>query len=196
MRSISPHLSSAQVADLLDKRLAVDDRDSVVAHLSACAECRREVAELHGALSQVVPRRRPRWLAGAALAAAVVVAFIAIPRLGPRPVDSVRDSAAMRNVASPSEGQAKIVVVEPADGAALSATGALSWRTAGADASYVVTVQDPAGGVLWTKTTSDTTAILPANAPLKSGESYFWSVDAQLSDGTSSRSGAHSFIAR
>ena len=59
MKTISQHLSSAQVANLLDERLDPGDRDSVITHLSTCAECRREVAELHGALPHV-NKPRPR----------------------------------------------------------------------------------------------------------------------------------------
>jgi len=197
VRSISPHLSSGQVADLLDRRLAAGDRDSVVAHLAACAECRREVAELYGVLSHVVLRRRPRWFAGAALAAAGVLAFIAIPRVASHYGEPAQNASATRN-ASPSLPQTpgRIGIVEPADGQTLSPTRAVSWRSVGADASYSLTVQDGAGAVLWTKATTDTAVVLPATVQLKSGEKYFWSVDALLSDGTSSRSGAHPFTAR
>lgn len=198
MRATSQHLSSAQVADLLDERLHPGDRDAVIAHLSACAECRREVAELKSALPHVDERRpRAAWLmaGGAGLAAAALIAFAIVPRFtqqraltGDIP-GTTRTAAESSNV----ESATRISVVEPT---ALSHGEAFTWKSVGAEASYTLTVQDAAGTVLWTTTVADTTVALPANVTLTPGTGYFWSVDARLSDGSSARSGAHSFTAR
>jgi hypothetical protein len=198
VKAISQHLSSAQVADLLDERLDPGDRDLVVTHLSTCAECRREVAELHGALP-LAGRRRPRsrWIAGVAVAAAAVIAFVAIPQLTKRP-PIVRDSIGeTRTVAtSPIETTSRVRIVEPADSGRVAPASVFRWRSAGADASYVLTIQDAAGGPVWTTTVSDTSAPLPPTVKLAPGARYFWSVDASLADGSSSSSGPHSFTAR
>ena len=196
MRTSSQHLSSTQVADLLDEHLDPADRASVVTHLAACAECRHEVAELHGALSRVNERQpRSRWLVVATLAAAAVVAFVAIPRLTTRPATHGGTPAATRtDEPSSIESTARIGIVDPSDGGTLSAAG-FTWRSSGADASYSLSVQDTAGAVVWTKTVSDTSAALPATVKLEPGARYFWSVDARLADGSTSRSGAHSFTA-
>ena len=197
MKAISQHLSSAQVADLLDERLDPGDRDAVIAHLATCSECRHEVADLHGALSRVGGRRpRTRWMAGAAIAAAAVVAFMAVPRLTTRPATPRENSATRTAEPSPIEAAARLRVVEPSDGEVFSSAAAFTWRSAGAGASYLLTVQDGAGTVMWTTTATDTSAVLPANVRLAAGVRYFWSVDARLGDGSSSRSGAHSFTAR
>jgi anti-sigma factor RsiW len=198
VRATSQHLSSAQVADLLDERLHPGDRDAVIAHLSACAECRREVAELKSALPHVDERRpRAAWLmaGGAGLAAAALVAFAVAPRYMDRRVLTADIPSATRTAAESSrvESAARISVVEPT---ALSRGAAFTWKSVGVEASYKLTVQDAAGTVLWATTVADTTASLPANVTLTPGTSYFWSVDARLSDGSSARSGAHSFTAR
>ncbi len=196
MKTISQHLSSVQVADLLDERLDPGDRDSVITHLSTCAECRREVAELHGALSHVnQPRRRWRWLSAAAIAAAAVIAFVTVPRLTNGP--ALRENPnSTRTSTSPVESPVQIRTVRPSDGAVVSSAVVFTWRSAGADASYKITVQDGAGAVIWPATVSDTSAALPASITLAPGTPYFWSVDARLADGTSAKSGAHLFTTR
>jgi hypothetical protein len=194
---MSQHLSSAQVAELLDERLGPGDRNEVVLHLSTCADCRHEIAELHGALSHVdVPRSRVRWLA-AVLAAAGVVAIIAVPQVAPYPGTSPgRPSTTRATESSPVQLAAQIRVVEPSDGGLVSRAAVFTWRGTGPDASYLLTVQDAAGTVIWTMPLADTSAVLPPSVKLAPGAHYFWSVDARLVDGSSSRSGAHSFIAR
>ena len=197
MRTVSQHLSSAQVADLLDECLDPADRDAVVAHLAACAECRHEVAELHGALSGVNERRRrPRWLAGAAVAAAAVVALVTIPRLTTRPVTHYENGGATRTAEPFPVEPSRIRIVEPSEGGTLPASAAFTWKSAGADATYQLTIQDAAGTVMWATTATDTSAALPASVKLAPAAQYFWSVDATLGDGSSSKSGPHSFTVR
>jgi len=201
VRATSQHLSSAQVADLLDERLHPGDRDTVIAHLSACAECRREVADLKSALPHVHDRRpRAAWLmaGGAGLAAAALIAFAIVPRFTERRAltDDIQSATRTAVESSSVESAARIGVVEPTDGAALPHGKAFTWKSVGAEASYSLTVQDAAGTVLWMTTVAETTAALPANVTLTPGTRYFWSVDARLSDGSSARSGAHSFTAR
>jgi Putative zinc-finger len=198
VRAMSQHLSSTQVSELLDERLDPGDRDSVITHLSTCAECRHEVAELHGALSRVhQPRARSRWMAGAAIAAAAVVAFVAIPRITTGPAAPHENPGSTRTSTSSVESVAQIRIVQPPDRAVVSSAVAFTWRAAGADASYMITVQDAAGAVIWFKPVSDTSAALPGSVKLASGAQYFWSVDARLADGSSASSGApHSFTAR
>jgi len=135
-------------------------------------------------------------MAGAAIAAAAVVAFMAVPRLTTRPAMPPENSATRRAEPPAIEAAARIRVVEPSDGELLSSAAAFTWRSAGAGASYLLTVQDGAGAVMWATTATDTSAALPASVKLAAGVRYFWSVDARLGDGSSSRSGAHSFTAR
>jgi hypothetical protein len=196
VKTISQHLSSAQVADLLDELLDPGDRDSVITHLSTCAECRHEVAELHLALSRTDERRRrARWVAGAAIAAAAVVAFVTIPRITSGPVLRENPSST-RTSTSAVESPAQIRIVQPSDSTAVSSAVSFTWRPAGTDASYLITVQDGAGVVIWLKTTSDTSTALPETVRLASKTPYFWSVDARLADGSSASSGFHPFTTR
>ena len=197
MRAISQHLSSTQVADLLDERLDPGDRDSVITHLSTCAECRHEVAELHGALSRANERRpRARWIAGAAIAAAAVVALVTVPRLTSSPAMLGDKPGSTRTSPAAVESPVQIRIVQPADSAVVSSAVVFTWRSAGTDASYILTVQDGAGAMIWSTTVSDTSAALPASVKLASGTPYFWSVDARLADGSAAGSAAHSFNVR
>jgi len=70
------------------------------------------------------------------------------------------------------------------------------WRAASGDAEYRLTVMDGTGGIVWSKSTGDTSATLPADVRLTSGHEYFWSVDALLADGHSTTTRVHQFSIR
>lgn len=196
MKAATPHLSSALVADLLDERLDPVDREIVVSHLAACADCRHEVAELHGALDRLGTRRpRARRLAGVGLVAAAIIGLVSIPSLI-IPHRTVGESpGGTRNGDGVAvESAARIAIVAPLEDGRTSSS--FVWRSAGAASSYLLTVQDSAGVPVWTAPTTDTVISLPSNIKLVHGARYFWSVDARLGDGTSSSSGSHAFTAR
>lgn len=194
----SEHLTTGQVAAILDERLHESDRTPALAHLAACADCRREVADLHRALRDHTRDRRSirPWLVAVSGVAAALI-LIALPagfdRVRPR-----YDSPAATRVggAAPTDRPPWLVIVAPTEGATVDATTTLAWRSGGPDASYLVTVQDTSGAVTWSSTLTDTTVALPASAGLVRGRRYFWSVDARLSDGASATTGVRAFVVR
>jgi hypothetical protein len=191
---VPDHIASAELARFIDGTLAPAARDAVVAHLGACANCRREVVELREALAASVPRTRARsgWLPASLAAAAVILIAVVLAR------PATRGSSVVRaDVAGTIESESVIVAAAPAEHQAIE-RGAVrfAWHRTGTDATYLVTVQDTTGTVVWSGQVTDTTATLPASAPLTAGQRYFWSVDARLGDGQSRKSGVHTFVVR
>ena len=193
------HLTTGQVAAMLDRRLPDEERTTTVAHLSVCAECRHELAELQRALKATEhrPRATRRWafaVSGAAAALLITAAPIAMRSMrqtsDPVPARATRAG----NIAS-IDASSSIPMVTPADGAEISPTRALTWRSSGVGASYVVTVQDTSGSVIWSFSLTDTSATIPSTVSLLSGRRYFWSVEARLADGASAATGARAFKA-
>jgi hypothetical protein len=66
---------------------------------------------------------------------------------------------------------------------------AFVWRPVGSGAEYRVTVYDAQGRMRWSRSTRDTVVALPPDAPIRAGESLFWSVDALRADGAAVTSG-------
>ncbi len=82
------------------------------------------------------------------------------------------------------------------DGAITPASDSFVWRAASADAEYRLRIMDATGGIVWSTSTVDTSATLPANLRLPQGSEYFWSVDALLADGHSTTTRVHHFTIR
>ena len=189
------HLSPSQVAAMLDRRLDPEEHREAVAHLSTCLECRHELAEMQHAFEALGTERRPRrrWnTIVAGIAAAVVMA--AVPVLLLRRASSPSPFVATRagNV-SAVDAIAPIDVIAPAEGADIAAKLQLIWHATERGASYVVTVQDTSGAVLWSPSLIDTSATIPSSVRLVSGHRYFWSVEARLADGVSTATSVHVF---
>jgi hypothetical protein len=195
-QAAAAHLTTGQVAAILDERLRGADREPAFAHLAACAECRREMAELHRALHDRERKRRsvrPWVILASGLAAALVL--LAIPA-GVHRVRSSGPVATRDGASEPVDAASPIVVVVPRDGASVGPTPSLIWRGSGPGASFLVTVQDTSGTVVWSAASTDTAFTVPISAGLSSGHRYFWSVDARLSSGVSTSAGVREFTVR
>ena len=187
------HLSVDQLAAHLDRRLRGTERESVVAHLVECAECRREYV----ATSEVVgaPRRTWGWArTGIGLAIAAAIVFAAVPRAFRRPgAATMREVSAER--ASIPDIAPPIQIATPTDGERLTGTDVrLAWHPHGKDALYHVTVQTADGAVIWKAETHDSSYTLPRSVQLASGATYYWIVDALHADGRTAHSPATGFI--
>jgi hypothetical protein len=196
----SAHLNATQVAAFLDGGLRGTEREPVVSHLADCAECRRELVELRGALgaaTAVSSARRRRGAIAAAIAAGLV--FVLLPPLVQRGTREAPSVEATR-VGDDPHGTAAVgafAALAPADGAELPrGARTLVWRAAAVDAMYMVTVQDSAGAVVWSGSMADTSASIPSTTSLMAGQRYFWSVDARLADGATAGTGVRTFTAR
>ena len=182
------HLESGEVASYLDRVLAPAEQARVEAHLADCAECRGEVIDV----SRVRHiRSRSRWLIlGPAVAAAAIALF-----LFARPAETPAPGTVLRAGEEPP--RAAVALVAPAEDAAIASRfPTFTWRASEAGVSYRLTVSDRRGDVVWTTTTSDTTAHAPTDVRFLVGRPYFWYVDALLPDGRSVTSGARKFTTR
>ncbi len=100
----------------------------------------------------------------------------------------------MVRAGSSPEGIPRFGTVNPSSAQPVPADSVVFvWRRAGAEASYRLTVTDPAGGQMWTTATADTVAPLPASVRLARGQAYFWYVDALLPTGESATTGVQEF---
>lgn len=143
-------------------------------HVAGCAECRADldVARAVADAGRAFERRRvpAAWLAIAA-SVLLVTGGIAVWRSrAPAPGDVMRGEA---------DG---VVLVTPVGTVPAAAAGRLVWRAAPGEPSYDVEVLDPAGAAVWTLTTVDTSATMPAGV-LRREVEYRWRVTAILPTG-------------
>ena len=169
-------------------RGAAGDRDRVLAHLAACEPCRKQYAELvrlpPAPPSRFDPRefvargrdayresrlawwRHPAvWIAAPAVAAAVVVLALLVPRQPPL----VERPAGVRS----TELAAEAPVGE------VRAAGAFKWSSPFAAARYRLVVRDATGATVFTGSAAAEQLTLPAEtaARLTPGR-YTWAVEA------------------
>jgi Putative zinc-finger len=190
----SAHLTEARLAAYLDGRLTRDQCDEAMAHFAGCSACRREMAAMQAVLARA-PSNRWRMLAPLATVAAVLVLALV-------PVVTRRAPAAGDQSQSPdrivrSETVSAFAITSPAEGGMVADSGVtFTWHSAGPDVSYRITLQDAAGAVVWTASTSGTSLSVPPSVRLTKGAGYYWSVDAIEEHGRSARAGVHRFTVR
>lgn len=199
---ITAHVTTERLASYLDGYLTTSERDAVLAHFDECAACRHEMTEARRVLARASSSRggggraasltrRVLTLLPAALAAVLLVA-VALPRLREQSSATV---ATRGSEGSPqSDAIPPLAIVSPSeDGAVVASTDSFVWRAASGDAEYRFTIMDGTGGIVWSKSTGDTSVTLPADLRLTHGSEYFWSVDALLADGHSATTRVHHF---
>ena len=185
------HPSSEQLSAFLERRLLGSERESVVAHLAECVECRREVSGATRLLASAKGGRH-RISYGIIAAIAAALAFALVPGSKPRDASPSIEERPQR-VVEPDVVR-PIAAVSPVDGAVLTADPVvLLWHADAPHALYRVTLQDSLGGVQWRGSTTDTSVTVPDSARLKRGATYYWSVDAMRQDGRATTSRAQWF---
>jgi hypothetical protein len=185
------HLSTEDVAAYIDHRLPPSERRRAEAHMVACDDCRSELAQAAQLVTGAPAvgtgtSRRTVTIAGLAAAAVVVLAVsLSLPGRKPSPSSTQRAT---------SDAEANVVrALAPAAGATVSSPAqAFVWHREG-DARYQLRIVDSTGSPVWTTTTNDTSARLPATLRLPPQSRYFWYVDALRSDGVSMSSGPRPF---
>ena len=193
----SAHLSIMDAAAFVDGRLSRLQRLDAEAHLSQCAECRAEIADVANLLASApIPRVRRSavlWSAGALASAAAVVFLIARPSS-----EFLQRSAATRTERAPMD-KTSPVTLEARVPAAMSTVGRdelrFVWRHDDG-ATYHVFVADAAGAPLFDLITRDTSVTPPRSVVLLPGVRYYWYVDALRANGTSLSSGPNAFSLR
>ena len=187
---LGDHVRPEELAAYLNGKLRPEERRIAERHLLVCAECRQDLAE---AAELGAGPRRSTWLTlGLPLAAAAVLALAVIGR-----GDRVPEAGPPVLRGPQAEGTRALASVGPADGAGVALDSLVfRWRSAAGQVHYVLTLTDEAGDVAWTTTTSDTSVALPSGVGLRSGERYYWYVDALLEGATSSTTGVREFIVK
>lgn len=185
------HPDGEQVAAYVERKLTSAEREELEAHLAECADCRREVAEVTLFLRRERSGRR-RWLIPSLATAAAAALLLIVVRAG-----DVDDPGGTRfREFGEAEALPAIEAVSPAPEAVLPpGEESFTWRAAGADAFYRLTVATEEGGVVWREETADTSASLPADIRLAPGRTYYWFVDALLPDGREATTGVRRFRA-
>jgi len=186
------HLQARLVAAYVERRLDDDERAVVEAHLATCAVCRREVVEVSRLLLK--RRRASQFLPAAGIAAAALLALVA----GVSLIGGPTKTGSEPTIRAHSSSVPALTAVEPAPDVSLSVGDEIRfvWSAADAGSTYRLTVVDESGEPVWSAETSDTVALLMAQAaPVRAG-TYFWFVDALASDGSTLTSGARRFSLR
>ncbi len=185
--------------DELGVAAAVDGRATqhAIAHLSNCAACRAQVAQLarllgDGSVAREVDRLSgghgfPRVAAPLAAAAVLLLALIPFMARTDRGAGEFRD-----------EPQAPVASV-PILRAPLTGTGTLEslrWSGVAGATQYRVTIFDEEGGLVWAAETGDTTVAFPRDSALVAGTPYWWRVEARVDFDRWNASGLGTFTLR
>lgn len=179
------HLDPHDVVAYLERTLSQSDRARVEAHLAACEDCSNEIAEVWRLWRPGV--KPTSWLPIGLAAAAVIAVVVLLRPAGNRAEMPAAD------VLRGSERASAVITVAPADSAVVQGQPVLVWRPVPGATGYRVTLSREDGDSLWTGSSSDTTAAVPAGVALGRSARYFWYVDALLPDGQSLTSGIHEF---
>ncbi len=155
-----------------EREATAEERLGIMEHVSACADCQRELALLGQVADTVRRSRRPMpawWLAAAA---SVVLAFLGgrtlLTRNGEEPV--VRGEAP------------RVTLVSPSGAVGAGSAAALVWRAVPNAARYEVEVLGPEAELVQSATVRDT--VVPLGGGLEPGVEYRWRVTAVRGDGT------------
>lgn len=159
------HLTEAEVAGYVDRRLHGFELTNAEGHLAECGECRSEVV----AVGRVVRglRQRKRWTIAVPLAAAAVLAFLLLPR--PSSDHPVLREPVVTTIIAPTPITPRGQVAE---------VSLIAWSSVPGATRYEVTVFDSAGTIAWESSGVDSTARVPRNA-LARGRPYYWKVAAR-----------------
>lgn len=192
------HLTETELAGYLDDDLSAVERRGAEEHLDACDPCRAELLAAVRLLDQEPGANAPaalkqgrgrRWPVPAGLAAAAALAGLLL--VGPDAPSSHEVAPEQERVNT--EGVTRLRVHAPPEEALVSRDDLrFVWADRGTEA-YRITITADDGGLVWSSSVTDTTAVPPASLELDGGERFFWFVDA-ISGGVVARTDPHSFI--
>lgn len=161
------HLTECEVASYVDDDVR---SEAIWTHLSWCAECRAEVADV-GQLIRALPDAHRGWKQGRVwlpLAAAAAAALVLLIR--PTPSSIEHRDATVATIMAPAP-------IRPAGIADPDIS--LVWSSVPLAHTYRTRVFDEHGTVLWQRETADTIAPIPASVALRPGAHYYWNVEAR-----------------
>jgi anti-sigma factor RsiW len=175
------HLDPHEVTGYLEGTVAPAERARLEAHLADCEDCAAELA----AVSRLRRPARPMNRLAVAVLAAAAIAIIVVGRTLDRRAGDEGPRERGDSVAQ------TVNVIAPAEGAVLRSPPAFVWSKVQGAATYRVSVTRPDGDSVWAVSLRDTVARAP-DAALTAG-TYYWFVDALLSDGRSMAGKAREF---
>lgn len=188
---ITDHLPPEALAAYLAEGARAPGFDRVQAHLADCPECREEASAVSrilradGRSHQV---RRVMMGVGSVAAVLAIGIWFAAPR--PPSNENVTRGTEPR---LPS-GEPDVTAIAPlGEVAPVAGQVSFSWHVMPDAVEYRLTLSDAGGGPIWKKATTDTVLVLPLEVSLARGTTYYWYVDALLSDGRSLTTGAREF---
>lgn len=163
------HLDAATAASYLEHRLSGSRLQMAEAHLASCRSCRAEIIAL-STLTRVRPRPRLIQAGSVAAAAAVILFFVAAPRIVQKPSPEVHRA--------PGAGATTVELLTPKG--ANSPSGEWRWQPVPGADRYELTVFDADGRVAFdTSTTQTALRAMPARR-LETRKQYFWRVRARI----------------
>ena len=180
------HLSDAEAAEYLDRRLPLAQRDRVEGHLASCPDCRAQLLHARQILADTRQSRRPMVIGGAIAVAAAMVLFLIRPaahqpeRFAPAPVMRGQMETG-RLIAYGPTGETHARKLRFVWSAALGVT------------TYRLTVTRGDGASVWSQGSTDTSVALSDSVVLRSNQRYFWVADALLGDGGTRSTGLREF---
>lgn len=194
------HLTESELAGYLDGDLSPVERRGAEAHLEGCDPCRAELVAAVRLLDQEPDSNAPpaveegkgrRWSIPAGLAGLAAAAALAgLLMVGP---DDSSHAVAPQQERVNTEGVTRLQVHAPAEESLVSRDDLrFVWAGRGTGA-YRITITADDGGMVWSSSVTDTTAVPPASLELDGGERFFWFVDA-IDGGVVARTDPHSFI--
>lgn len=206
------HLTEIDIARYVDDVVPREERDRLEAHLRDCDTCRSSVAdvvrlqdvvaeapELHlpaiveEEAAHLIEEKEPspsRWEALPARARYAVAAVLLVGLgvglwqvlLAPTP-DRFRSSTA----------RDAVILRAPSDGAVVQAPPLLRWQGDEDAMTYRVSIYTPEGRLVWQADTTAQRIAAPKFLSCSADDTYVWSVDALLADGTARESPLHAF---
>ena len=178
-------MRDVELAAYLDRRLSGADRERAEAHLADCVECREELTQSYLLLRRV---RRPRRLAIGGLAAATAATLLLVLRPGIMPWGSPADDSPLR-----ADGDGAAIVAYGPIGETPASPVHFVWGAQLKTTTYRLTVTRTDGTTVWSRSTADTSMVLPDSIALRAGERYYWVADALLDDGATRSTGLREF---
>lgn len=187
------HLDAGLVAAYLDRAVDETQREQIETHLAHCARCREELANLDETLWTLPSGKAWHWLGPMVAAAAVLTGLLVLQPWSEAPVAPGEPEQVIER-AAPDVPTTAIQTLAPTANATVEPGGIeLRWGSLGPGARYQVTLTTAAGDSVWGHLTSDTTAMVPPETRLDSGQEYLWYVDGLLPDGRTASTGIARF---
>jgi len=182
---VGDHPSVETIAAYLSGKMPPEAVIALETHLSSCRDCRTEVTSARKLIKERSSPHR-HWLIPGIAAAVLLIGVLMKPT-----------GSARLERASPkqnADGREAIALISPLGSVGIRGL-VFSWRSAGTEARYALSLSDSAGNAVWESQTSDTSLALPQSIRLLPGSMYLWYVDASAPNGMTATSGVRSFRA-